>query len=127
MQISTGVINEHLPDFSTEELRKRKSDLEGYLEKAKYKGNKKDVKGISTLINEVDREIADREEGIASEYVNFGRAVARATLGALNDDRLASIRSIGDIFETKEEAADLIAQSRRLSKTTLAQKWQGSF
>ena len=30
-----------LPDFSTEELRKRKSDLEGYLKKAKYKGNKK--------------------------------------------------------------------------------------
>ena len=117
-----------LPDFSTEELRKRKSDLEGYLEKAKYKGNKKDVKGISTLINEVDREIADREEGIASEYVNFGRAVARgATLGALNDDRLASIRSIGDIFETKEEAADLIAQSRRLSKDNAGSEMAGEF
>lgn len=106
-----------LPDFSTEELRKRKSDLEGYLEKAKYKGNKKDVKGISTLINEVDREIQDREEGIDSEYVNFGRNLARgATLGFLNDDRLASIGSIGDIFNTKEEYADIIAGNRRMTK-----------
>ena len=112
-----------LPDFSTDELKKRKSDLEGYLEKATYQGNKKDVKGISILINEVDREIADREEGIRSEYLGFGRAVARGATSLqpfdalhLDDDRLAEISSIGDIFTTKEEASELLAQDNRLSK-----------
>lgn len=106
-----------LPDFSTDELRKRKSDLEGYLEKAKYKGNKKDVKGISLLIGEVDREIADREEGISSEIAAFGRNVTRgATLGMVDDDTFAKVRSIGDIFETEEQARDIIAQQRRLTK-----------
>lgn len=106
-----------LPDFSTEDLKKRKSDLEGYLEKAKYKGNKKDVKGISLLINEVDREIADREEGVSSEIAAFGRNITRgATLGMVDDDTFAKVRSIGDIFETEDQAKDIIAQQRRLTK-----------
>lgn len=106
-----------LPDFSTDQLKKRKSDLERYLEKATYKGNKKDVKTINVLISEVDREIADREEGISSEIAAFGRGVTKgATLGMVDDSTFAKIRSIGDIFETEERASDIIARQRRLTK-----------
>ena len=105
------------PYFSEDDLLGMRRQLQGYLEKAEYQGNKKDAKGIRLDISEIDRQIADIKEGSASEVRNFNRNVGRAaTLGLVDDDVLAKVRSIGGIFENYDEALAKIQNERELGK-----------
>ena len=105
------------PYFSEEDLLGIRRELEGYLEKAEYQGNKKDVEGIRSDINEIDRQIKDIKAGGVSEAANFGRnAVNMATLGFVDDETFAKVSSIGGIFESYDEAAARIQGQRELGK-----------
>lgn len=105
------------PYFSEDDLLSMRRELEGYLEKAEYQGNKKDAEGIRFDIAEIDRQIKDLKEGAASEAANFGRDVVNmATLGFVDDETFAKVGSIGGIFENYDEALARIQNERELSK-----------
>ena len=99
-----------------EHLRGLLDDYDRWIKKAKHQGNKKDVQTMTLLRSEVERSIADIEEGSRSETLSFGRDVVEgASLGIINDETWAGWGAALGLGKEEEILDDFISQ-RSMSK-----------